>query len=357
MTPEPNQKKPRGRVRDLLRKFLSPSRTPCKDNEPITTPCANASVYSEGIREDTLTTTLSTPPSSTNPLKGEATQKRNAENAKLLPGPMPGPASAIDADDDGSAASTLWETAYDNLKKSDPKLIGEYEERLSEQLMIAEAVSNKGKGQLLGHGLADDPKVRREQMKKVLEAGFDMASNSKLGLREKTAHAVDVVTTFKSLIDEAVKVSPEASLAWAGVSFFLPMLTNLHTENEAFKEAFSYVTSRAPVYAELEKEIRDNVTCTSSSSVSESLTLAFTELYAAVITFQAKAAGRVFGKKAGKALKDAFKWDKWKGLGDAVKDAESELLTKMRDYQSRLSRKKLEEIVRNGQEYHRQLKS
>jgi hypothetical protein len=270
---------------------------------------------------------------------------------------MPDPAFIAEVDGNNSASSTLWETAYDNLKNSDPKLIEEYEKLLSEQATVTKAAANNDTRQQRGHALAEDSEVRREQMNQILEEGFDMASSSELELRKRSANTVNVVSTFKSLIDEAVKMSPEASLAWAGVSFFLPMLTNVYTENEAFKEAFSYVTSRAQVYADLERELRSEVTYISPSTSSESFTLAFTELYAAVITFQAKATKRVFGKKAGEVLRDAFKWDGWKELSDAVKGAESALMDKIRSNQLRISTFTLVEIERKGQERHRLLKS
>jgi hypothetical protein len=49
-----------------------------------------------------------------------------------------------------------------------------------------------------------------------------------------------------------------------------------------------------------------------------------------VITFQARAANRLFSKKTKETLKDAFKWDEWEVLSDAVKDAENDLIAKLR---------------------------
>src|SRR6266702_807637 len=188
MTVEPSQKKPRGRLRDLFRRSPSRGRTPRIDDGPLATPCANVSASSEVIREDTLTTTLNIPLSSTTLLRVDANQDGNADNAELLPAPMPEPASTIDANDDDSAAPALWDIAYDDLKKSDYKLIRDYEEVLCKQLEIAERPPSKETGQVREHALAKDAKVRRVQMKKVLEVGFDIASNSRFGLREKTAN-------------------------------------------------------------------------------------------------------------------------------------------------------------------------
>lgn len=56
----------------------------------------------------------------------------------------------------------------------------------------------------------------------------------------------------KDLIDEAVKASPEASMAWAGVCIILPLLTNPSTADEANRDGFTYVTTRMHYYVALE---------------------------------------------------------------------------------------------------------
>ncbi|KAM0437800.1 hypothetical protein ACHAPT_002165 [Fusarium lateritium] len=57
---------------------------------------------------------------------------------------------------------------------------------------------------------------------------------------------------MRTLVDEAVRVSREASLAWAGVCTMLPLLTNPIATEEANRDGFTYVTSRLRFYAELE---------------------------------------------------------------------------------------------------------
>lgn len=51
--------------------------------------------------------------------------------------------------------------------------------------------------------------------------------------REQIAQAVDLVSQLRSFVDQAVKVSPEASLVWAGVCIILPLLSNPSTAEQA----------------------------------------------------------------------------------------------------------------------------
>ena len=71
-------------------------------------------------------------------------------------------------------------------------------------------------------------------------------------LTEQISQAAELVLWAKDWIGEAVKASPEASIAWAGVSLILPLLTNPVTAEEANRDGFAYVTTRMRYYAALE---------------------------------------------------------------------------------------------------------
>jgi ankyrin repeat protein len=184
-------------------------------------------------------------------------------------------------------------------------------------------------------------------MMKIVKDGFQTANDSRFSVREKTAGIVNVITTFKDVIDIAVKSSPEASLAWAGVSFCLPLLTNSHTENEAFKEAFGYITSRAPVYALMEEEVFVTAATNFTPSGLEDTRLAFLDVYTAVIRFQAEAAKRLYGKKAVNFIKDVLQWQGWADLSAEVQATEEKLKGIIMLNNSNSSANVLGEIARN----------
>ncbi|KAK2024536.1 hypothetical protein LX32DRAFT_97371 [Colletotrichum zoysiae] len=58
---------------------------------------------------------------------------------------------------------------------------------------------------------------------------------------------------MKNLVSEAVKVSLEASLAWAGVCVLLPVLINLSAAEEVNCDGLLYVTFCIRYYIELER--------------------------------------------------------------------------------------------------------
>jgi hypothetical protein len=51
--------------------------------------------------------------------------------------------------------------------------------------------------------------------------------------RERIAQAAGLALWAKDWIAEAVKVSPEASIAWAGLCIILPLLTNAKVADES----------------------------------------------------------------------------------------------------------------------------
>lgn len=71
-------------------------------------------------------------------------------------------------------------------------------------------------------------------------------------LQNQIAQAAEFVLWAKGLIDVAVKASPAASMAWAGVCIILPVLTNPSTADKANRDGFTYVTTRMRYYTKLE---------------------------------------------------------------------------------------------------------
>jgi hypothetical protein len=86
--------------------------------------------------------------------------------------------------------------------------------------------------------------------------------------RQQVAKAAGLVLWAKDWIGEAVKVSPEASIAWAGISVVLPLLTNSNTADEANRDGFTYVTTRMRYYTALEPLV---LRLSLASGVSDSL--------------------------------------------------------------------------------------
>ncbi|PWY66381.1 hypothetical protein BO94DRAFT_591194 [Aspergillus sclerotioniger CBS 115572] len=72
----------------------------------------------------------------------------------------------------------------------------------------------------------------------------------------RLAHLSKGIQAVKGLVDQAVKVSTEASLVWAGVCIVLPLMTNIHAASVANRDGFLYVTQRLGFYLILEKRLQ-----------------------------------------------------------------------------------------------------
>ena len=102
---------------------------------------------------------------------------------------------------------------------------------------------------------------RRAQLDSIIIAGLQRIDEKKIkytiaghefNLQDQIAQAAGLVQGVKDFVSEAVKVSPEASLAWAGVCVILPLLTNPSAAEQANSDGFTYVTCRMRYYVALE---------------------------------------------------------------------------------------------------------
>lgn len=117
---------------------------------------------------------------------------------------------------DGTTASLpiqLWDRAYDDLKREEPKLVDAYEKILSRQLQ-------DGPGSIVPESqpntiAQDDSDRRRRQMTQLINASLvktEREAKEKVGLDV----AVDVLSARS-----AIQAEPQAALAWTGICIVL----------------------------------------------------------------------------------------------------------------------------------------
>ena len=181
----------------------------------------------------------------------------------------------------------------------------------------ADSNSNRSKSDL--HDQADEsldetdnridnanPMEREAQLKTVIDRGLQRMDEKKIkctvagyefDLKTSIAKAAKVVQGVKSFVDEAVKASPEASLAWAGVSVILPILTKPSTANQANMDGFTYVTSRMSFYAKLEPLLlpeNPKLTATVTKDLKKEFERLIVELYQHILDFQVRSVLRFY---------------------------------------------------------------
>lgn len=113
----------------------------------------------------------------------------------------------------------LWDRAYDSLKEDEKSLVDAYEKVLSSELAATTVTSqvSEPNRNLIAQG---DPELRRAQMRQLVDKGL-AKTEREANVKQGIGQAVDVISAANELISSSIKNSPEASLAWTGVTFAL----------------------------------------------------------------------------------------------------------------------------------------
>lgn len=118
----------------------------------------------------------------------------------------------------------LWNQAYEQLRKGEPKLIEKYENEISLHVssMVGATVAISGLGKVR----------RREQMEVLVKQKLKEDEDGKwriplgkdrIAIRDLAGHVVGIVDWGKEFVGTALESSPYGSIAWAGVCLLLPV--------------------------------------------------------------------------------------------------------------------------------------
>ncbi|KAH8744548.1 hypothetical protein F5883DRAFT_476236, partial [Diaporthe sp. PMI_573] len=263
------------------------------------------------------------------------------------------------------AGWSLWTRAYEGLCEKDRPLVDQYEKLLSKELpkdATGTTASQDTTGQVETLGLAKnristDPDTRQAQLKKITDNGIRRAEEKQIEytvfghnfvLRDQVSQAAHFIKNVKGLVDEAVKVSPEASLAWAGVCVLLPVFTNQSAAEQANSDGLTYVTSRIRFYVELEHLLwPENLETRGSMEEFESHLI---DLYQHILEFQIKTVRRFYQSWLAKAGRDAIRLDDWAGMVSKIQEKEQIVQGESNMMNTIASRNRLGNIHRAAEE-------
>lgn len=136
--------------------------------------------------------------------------------------------TGIDGDHEAVVPITeLWNNAYEQLQREEPKLIEKYEAEISLHVstMVGSTVAISGLGKV----------QRREQMQVLVKQKLDEDEDGKwtiplgddrIAIRELAGRVVSIVDWGKEFVGAALESSPYGSIAWAGVCLLLPVSTS-----------------------------------------------------------------------------------------------------------------------------------
>lgn len=162
-------------------------------------------------------------------------------------------------------------------------------------------------------------------------------------LEHQIAQAAKLVLWAQGWIGEAVKASPEASIAWAGVCLVLPLLTNPETADEANRSGFTYVTTRMRYFAALESTL---LRLGRNSGVDTDLmgeaNAHIVSLYQHILEFQIQSVLRFYQSMLGKFTRDVFQPKVWGQMTDNIRGLEATVNGELQQINALASRQELE---------------
>lgn len=165
-------------------------------------------------------------------------------------------------------------------------------------------------------------------------------------LKDQITQAVGLVQWAKDWIDEAVKASPEASIAWAGVCVVLPLLTNPSAADAANRDGFACVTNRMRYYIALEplllELIQDSSIAKKTSNLIEECKAHIVDLYQYILDFQFRSVLRFYRNWLGNLSRDLVQHEDWKQMQLKIKDLEDMVYKDFIQVNELVSRQKLD---------------
>ncbi|OAR00404.1 hypothetical protein LLEC1_01355 [Akanthomyces lecanii] len=233
------------------------------------------------------------------------------------------PPQEADSDDAGlEVVESLWDRAYVTLRNQKKDLVTDYEALLSRELPPTQRASGE---QADGNTMTD-----QKQLHEITSRGLERMEKHKATytifgetfvVKDQVAQASQFLLGLKDFVSDAIKVSPEASLAWAGVCIILPLFTNPSTADEAQSSGFGYVTSRIRFYVHFEELLwpKDMTIPDESRKVLEDL---IEDLYVKILMFQLTSIIRFYRGWLKQLGRDMFQYDGWKSMLESVKEAE-----------------------------------
>lgn len=115
-------------------------------------------------------------------------------------------------------SNQLWSDAYENVKKDNPKLVDAYEKLLSREFKLEETESTRNEMHSKGNSIKQDREERAKQMAQLAKESLRRTEREGK-LYEKVDDGMRIFSNIKSLIEKALKTSPEAGVAWSGILF------------------------------------------------------------------------------------------------------------------------------------------
>ncbi|EGC40965.1 conserved hypothetical protein [Histoplasma capsulatum var. duboisii H88] len=245
--------------------------------------------------------------------------------------------------------SSLWDEAYDELRKENAKLVDAYEQDLF-------SIQNLGQQAPKGED-------REIQLQKLLDSKLQNIENSQMKIsihgkdvviRDKARKVVHSILSVKDYIGSIAFAEPHAALAWAGILIILPVITNPITQAEYGTEGLEYISELLVRCKVTEDTYRENLACvlaTSSPSIpaylvelNASFRAKTISIYSQILKYQISFSQQCSRSGLFRFLRDYVIADDWQGMLESIKGTEEDISRVLDSFDSR-TLKKIDEQV------------
>ncbi|RBR16868.1 uncharacterized protein FIESC28_06783 [Fusarium coffeatum] len=228
-------------------------------------------------------------------------------------------------------AISLWNDAYDSLRAKDEPLVTAYENLLSQELRSEEDSHDRNESESDNCIDNEDVNHRHKQLQMIIRNGQRRAEKERttytifgktFTVRDQASRTAEFVKSVKTIVDEAVKASPEAALAWAGICTVLPILINPASAEASQQEGFAYVTLRMQFYGQLKSHLGlDGIQ--NATELRLQLSNSLVNLYQHMLEFQIKVVIRLYETRLKRLRHDIIKHEEWNAMLAKIKEAET----------------------------------
>ncbi|KAF4474795.1 Vegetative incompatibility protein HET-E-1 [Colletotrichum fructicola Nara gc5] len=261
-------------------------------------------------------------------------RKSNSASPHISPPPTPISQSSSPLQTPISTANDLkerlWNQAYDNLKRSESKLVEAYENLLSAELP---GDSHTPAASAENH-IKPDPQERWHQMELLVQVGLQK-TKKEAEFKQKASDVIRVISPLTEVIGKAVQAAPEAAIAWVGVSFALEILANPVFESVTQRNGIEYVVSMMDWYWNLVNLLlKPKDAGPDFEGLRSQLQKHIVHLYQMLLLYQMKSICLYHRSRVDVFLRDVIKLDDWAGKLDDIKVVEADVRRCSKQYTS-----------------------
>ncbi|KAJ5725594.1 uncharacterized protein N7483_006951 [Penicillium malachiteum] len=223
-----------------------------------------------------------------------------------------------------AADGSLWEQAFEELRKDEPDLVASFE-----RVVDSEDDSNSGHV----HASGQD---RQQRMAALVDKKIAQMNDRKwrlsigktdIEVREKVDQIVKIIMVAKDFVSSAASIDPvHVGLPWAGICVLLPLLVNDTTQRDDALAGLKTISELVRRFTEVERlYLKDE-----QETTSQSLERSIVNLYRQVLEYEARAACQFNRNTALQIARSIITADNWKSILDKIKMAEADCEKVMR---------------------------